>query len=237
MVCQTSVIHETQKVPSSQTHSYKNLPYTESTPFQNKSLKPFFVLVRVNLAVTYKQIFPGWLHTNTSKIQENFKRISIEASEHRDAYISPPICFNSLILAFTLFFLKFILHYTLHCQGRIQKIMIGVVGTLDHYIDTFYFPENSIKIIQNFKEKKGWLHPSRPSPRSALDCDCLRTRVGQQDKILLSTKQHLGEVYSARFLYLLSLSLPLGFSTDNLQGCCLMVARSPEALAHGWLKF
>ena len=104
----------------------------------------------------------GWLHADTSKIQVNFKRISIEASEHRDAYISPPICFNSWILAFTLFFLKFILHYTLHCQGRIQKITIGVVGTLDHYIDTFYFPENSIKIIQNFKEKRGGCAPLGP---------------------------------------------------------------------------
>ena len=112
MVCQTSVIHETQKVPSSQTHSYKNLPYTESTPFQNKSLKPFFVLVRVNLAVTYKQIFPGWLHTNTSKIQENFKRISIEASEHRDAYISPPICFNQL--NFGLHLVLFKIYTSLH---------------------------------------------------------------------------------------------------------------------------
>ena len=179
----------------------------------------------------------GWLHADTSKIQVNFKRISIEASEHRGSYISPPICFNQLNFGLHLVLFKIYtsLHTTL--SRRIQKIMIGVVGTLDHYIDTFYFPENSIKIIQNFKEKKGWLHPSRPSPRSALDCDCLRTCVGQQDKILLSTKQHLGEVYSARFLYLLPLSLPLGFSTDNLQGCCLMVARSPEALAHGWLKF
>ena len=163
MVCQTSVIHETQKVPSSQTHSYKNLPYTESTPFQNKSLKPFFVLVRVNLAVTYKQIFPGWLHTNTSKIQENFKRISIEASEHRDAYISPPICFNSWILAFTLFFLKFILHYTLHCQGGSRKLWQGWSGHLTTIIiDTFYFPENSLKIIQNFKEKRDGCAPLGP---------------------------------------------------------------------------
>ena len=29
-------------------------------------------LVRVNLAVTYKQIMLGWLHADTSKIQVNF---------------------------------------------------------------------------------------------------------------------------------------------------------------------
>ena len=163
MVCQTSVIHETQKVPSSQTHSYKNLPYTESTPFQNKSLKPFFVLVRVNLAVTYKQIFPGWLHTNTSKIQENFKRISIEASEHRDAYISPPICFNSWILDFTLFFLKFILHYTLHCQGRIQKNDRGGRDTWPlyrYFLLSWEFYKNNTK----FQRKKGVAAPLSALP-------------------------------------------------------------------------
>ena len=119
-------------------------------------------LVRVNLAVTYKQIMLGWLHADTSKIQVNFKRISIEASEHRDAYISPPICFNQLNFGLHLVLFKIYtsLHTTL--SRRIQKIMIGVVGTLDHYIDTFYFPENSIKIIQNFKEKRGGCTPLGP---------------------------------------------------------------------------
>ena len=180
----------------------------------------------------------GWLHADTSKIQVNFKRISIEASEHRVAYISPPICFNQLNFGLHLVLFKIYtsLHTTL--SRRIQKIMTGVVGTLDHYNYRYFllsweFSKNNTK----FQRKKGWLRPSRPSPRSALDCDCSRTCVGQQDKILLSTKQHLGEVYSACFLSPLPLSLPLGFSTDNLQGCCLMVARSPEALAHGWLKF
>ena len=119
-------------------------------------------LVRVNLAVTYKQIMLGWLHADTSKIQVNFKRISIKASEHRDAYISPPICFNQLNFGLHLVLFKIYtsLHTTL--SRRIQKIMIGVVGTLDHYIDTFYFPENSIKIIQNFKEKRGGCAPLGP---------------------------------------------------------------------------
>ena len=104
----------------------------------------------------------GWLHADTSKIQVNFKRISIEASEHRVAYISPPICFNQLNFGLHLVLFKIYtsLHTTL--SRRIQKIMIGVVGTLDHYIDTFYFPENSIKIIQNFKEKRGGCAPLGP---------------------------------------------------------------------------
>ena len=38
-------------------------------------------------------------------------------------------------------------------QGRIQKIQRGMAGILASYIDTFYFSENFIKIIQNFKEK------------------------------------------------------------------------------------
>ena len=37
-------------------------------------------------------------------------------------------------------------------QGQIQNIQKGVAGTLASYTDTFYFSENSIRIIQNFKE-------------------------------------------------------------------------------------
>ena len=113
---------------------------------------------------------------NTSKIQVNF-RISIEASEHSVAYISPPICFNQLNFGFHLVFSKIqylgqshnftnsnfgdvTLHYTLHCQWWIQKIKKGVAGTLASYVDTFYFSENSIRIIQNFKQKGVAVAPS-----------------------------------------------------------------------------
>ena len=39
---------------------------------------------------------------------------------------------------------------------------------LASFIDDFYFVENSIRIIQNFKEK-GVSRPPRPIPKSALD--------------------------------------------------------------------
>ena len=61
--------------------------------------------------------------------------------------------------------------YAYHCsgfgqeiggtQGRIQK---GVATTLASYIDTFYFTENSLKIIEKITEKgvatwPPWSHP------------------------------------------------------------------------------
>ena len=171
------------------------------------------------------------------KFRSIFKRISIEASEHRVAYISPPICFNQLNFGLHLVLFKIYtsLHTTLS-RADPENYDRGGRDTRPlyrYFLLSWEFYKNNTK----FQRKKGWLRPSRPYPRSALDCDCLGTRVGQQDKILLSTKQHLGEVYSACFLSPLPLSLPLGFSTDNLQGCCLMVARSTEALVHGWLRF
>ena len=179
----------------------------------------------------------GWLHADTSKIQVNFKRISIEASEHRDAYISPPICFDQLNFGLHLVLFKIYtsLHTTLS-KADPENYDRGGWDTWPlyrYFLLSWEFHKNNTK----FPRKKGWLRPSRPSSRSTLDCDCSRTRAGQQDKILLSTKEHLREVYSAPFLSPLPLSLPLCFPTDNLQGCCLMFARSPEALAHGWLKF
>ena len=158
------------------------------------------------------------------KFRSIFKRISIEASEHGVAYISPPICFNQLNFGLHLVLFKIYtsLHTTLS-RADPENYDRGGRDTRPlyrYFLLSWEFYKNNTK----FQRKKGWLRPSRPSPRSALDCDCLRTHVGQQDKILLSTKQHLGEVYSACFLSPLPLSLPLGFSTDNLQGCCLMVA-------------
>ena len=38
-------------------------------------------------------------------------------------------------------------------QGRIQNIQKGMAGIFAGFIDIFYFSENLIKIIQNFKEK------------------------------------------------------------------------------------
>ena len=38
-------------------------------------------------------------------------------------------------------------------RGWIQKFQKKVAGTLASYLDSFDFSENSIKIIQNFKEK------------------------------------------------------------------------------------
>ena len=35
-------------------------------------------------------------------------------------------------------------------QGQIQKIQKGVARTLASYIETIYFTENSLKIVQNF---------------------------------------------------------------------------------------
>ena len=59
------------------------------------------------------------------------------------------------------------LDYYFNCNhGQILKIQKGVARTLAHlpaYIDTFYFSENSVKLIQNFKEKGvpvvPWAHP------------------------------------------------------------------------------
>ena len=43
-------------------------------------------------------------------------------------------------------------------QGRIQEIQNRMgAGTLASYLDTVSFIENSLKIIQNFREKgRGW---------------------------------------------------------------------------------
>ena len=64
--------------------------------------------------------------------------------------------------------------YAYHCsgfgqviwgtQGWIQKIQKGVATTLASYIDTFYFTENSLKIIEKITEKgvatwPPWSHP------------------------------------------------------------------------------
>lgn len=45
-------------------------------------------------------------------------------------------------------------HAYQHCRGRIQKIQKGVAGILASYIDTIYFTENSLKIIENITDKK-----------------------------------------------------------------------------------
>lgn len=51
-------------------------------------------------------------------------------------------------------------NYDKHQQGRNQKIQKGVAGTLASYIDVFNLSENSIKIIQNVKEKEVAAAPS-----------------------------------------------------------------------------
>ena len=52
-------------------------------------------------------------------------------------------------------------------QGRIQKIQKRAAGTLASYIHAYYlFTEHSLKLIQNFKEKKGWPRSTQPNPKS-----------------------------------------------------------------------
>ena len=56
----------------------------------------------------------------------------------------------------------------LDLQGQVQNVQKGVAWTLAHlptcplasYINNFYFSENSVKIIQNFKEKGAAAVPS-----------------------------------------------------------------------------
>ena len=51
----------------------------------------------------------------------------------------------------------------LDLQGQVQNVQKGVAWTtcpLASYIDNFYFSENSVKIIQNFKEKGAAAVPS-----------------------------------------------------------------------------
>ena len=71
--------------------------------------------------------------------------------------------------------------YAYHCsgfgqviwgtQGWIQKIQKGVATTLASYIDTFYFTENSLKIIEKITEK--WPRgPLGPTPK------CIQLQTG-----------------------------------------------------------
>ena len=63
-------------------------------------------------------------------------------------------------------------------QGRIQKIQKRAAGTLASYIHAYYlFTEHSLKLIQNFKEKRGGhgqlsqtLNPSTLMFSKALQC-------------------------------------------------------------------
>ena len=54
-------------------------------------------------------------------------------------------------------------------QGQIQKIQNGLAWAFATYIDTIYFTENSLKIIQNFtiSQRKGWLQSTRSTSKSA----------------------------------------------------------------------
>ena len=54
-------------------------------------------------------------------------------------------------------------------QWQIQKIQKGVAGHLTALFQILFIflRRNSIKIIQNFKEK-GWLQPLQPTPKSAM---------------------------------------------------------------------
>ena len=55
-------------------------------------------------------------------------------------------------------------------RGGSRKFRKGSLEHLPAVLDTFYFSENSIKIIQNFKlRKSGDRGPPRTTPKSALD--------------------------------------------------------------------
>ena len=66
--------------------------------------------------------------------------------------------------------------YAYHCsgfrqeiggtQGRIQKIQKGVARTLASFMDTFYFTENSLKVIEKITEKGVAMGPLCPTPKS-----------------------------------------------------------------------
>ena len=57
-------------------------------------------------------------------------------------------------------------------QQQIQKILKGVVGHLTtlFQIRFIFLRRNSVKIIQNFKEK-GWLQPPQPTPKFEMRLD------------------------------------------------------------------
>ena len=79
--------------------------------------------------------------------------------------------------------------HTYHCggfgqeiggtQGRIQKIQKGVARTLASYIDTFYFTENSLKIIEKVTEKGVATGPFGPTPKS------IQLQLGTKQEALL----------------------------------------------------
>ena len=164
---------------TSQKLNLRNYKSRKDNPTEQDENCPFakIQLVRTNLAVTYDLIMLRWFHTNSSKIQVNF-RISIEASEHSVAYISPPICFNQLNFGFHLVLSKIYLgqshnftnsnfcdvtlHYTLHCQRWIQKIKKRGGRNTCQLCRYFFFFWEIYKNNTKFQRKRGGCGPLGP---------------------------------------------------------------------------